>query len=81
MWDGDCALPGTEITLDFRSKPTVWDGDLLELAGLIGRLRGSKPTVWDGDIVSNFLTSFILMVLSPLCGMETILYHPQCQEL
>jgi hypothetical protein len=39
-------------------------------------LQCSKPTGWDGDEMSSvlFKENTILFVLSPPCGMETILY-------
>ena len=59
----------------FSSEPTVWDGDALSWlmrscgAGYVG----SKPTAWDGDFLPRTRKPLFSLVLSPPCGMVTVL--------
>ena len=41
----------------------------------------SKPTVWDGDWHSSITNQTFLPVLSPLCGMETLLLPSGASKL
>ncbi len=55
-------------------KPTVWDGDNVGGEWTPIPHRGFKPTVWDGDLVgSGGGLSLHHLVLSPPCGMATVL--------
>ena len=70
MWDGDCGVLATRLSLiNVLSPPCGMATNIYLTASLLG--RSSKPTVWDGDCGAGNLTGGVAMVLSPPCGMAT----------
>ncbi len=61
----------------YSSEPTVWDGDVFQIAIFIAEIliSRSEPTVWDGDFfLRGFFTRQETHVPSPPCGMETAIF-------
>ena len=73
MWDGDSRLNVISSIQNFlvlsplRGMETAWERHIAPEFGS----RSSKPTVWDGDFLLAYLYLWLLIVSSPLCGMET----------
>ena len=59
----------------------MWDGDLFKLTNIADTSLSSEPTVWDGDIgLEHGQQPLKIQVLSPPCGMATIVAHTNFLE-